>query len=56
LIDVVERCAADRQNASETLRRITHAVLRHQHQVLQDDATVVIVQWNSTLEQELTAA
>lgn len=55
LIDVVERCAADHQNASETLRRITHAVLRHQHQVLQDDASVVIVQWNTTLEQELTA-
>ena len=55
LIDVVERCAADQQNASETLRRITHAVLRHQHHVLQDDASVVILQWNTTLEQELTA-
>jgi serine phosphatase RsbU (regulator of sigma subunit) len=55
LVDVVERCAADRQNASETLRRVIKAVLDHQRNVLQDDATLLVVQWSSGLEEQLTA-
>jgi phosphoserine phosphatase RsbU/P len=55
LVDVVERCAADRQNASETLRRVIKAVLNHQRNVLQDDATLLVVQWSSGLEEQLTA-
>jgi phosphoserine phosphatase RsbU/P len=55
LIDIIERCAADGQNASETLRRVIHAVLDHQANVLQDDATLVILQWNTGLEHELTS-
>ena len=56
LVDVVERCAADQQNAAETLRHVTRTVLDHQRHVLQDDATLVIVQWMTALERELTAA
>jgi len=55
LIDVIERCAADRGSAAETLRRVMHAVLEHQHGVLQDDASVVVVQWMTGLEHELEA-
>jgi hypothetical protein len=55
LIGVVQRCAADRYNAAETLRRIVHEVLGHQAGVLQDDATVVVLQWLTSLEQELAA-
>jgi serine phosphatase RsbU (regulator of sigma subunit) len=55
LIDVVERCAAHHQNAAETLRGVMHAVLAHQSQVLQDDATVVVVQWMTARESELEA-
>jgi serine phosphatase RsbU (regulator of sigma subunit) len=53
LIGVVQRCAADRQNAAETLRRIVHEVLDHQAGVLQDDATMLVVQWMTSLEHEL---
>ena len=55
LIDIIERCAADGQNASETLRRVIHAALDHQGNVLQDDATLVVLQWNTGLERELTS-
>jgi phosphoserine phosphatase RsbU/P len=55
LVDLVQRCAADRQNAAETLRHIVHEVLRHQQGILQDDATMVVAQWMTTLEYELTA-
>jgi hypothetical protein len=55
LIDVIERCAADRGSAAETLRRVMHAVLEHQHDVLQDDASVVVVQWMTGLEHQLDA-
>jgi sigma-B regulation protein RsbU (phosphoserine phosphatase) len=44
-VDVVERCAASGLNAAEALRRIVHRVMEHQHGVLQDDATIVVVQW-----------
>ena len=53
-VDVLERCAADGQPGPETLRRITHAVLDHQHGVLQDDATMLIVEWASGHERDLT--
>jgi phosphoserine phosphatase RsbU/P len=56
LIDIVERCAADQQNAAESLRRVTHAVMDHQDNALQDDATIVVVQWKTALERDLTAA
>ena len=55
LIHLVQRCAADRQSAAETLRRVVHEVLEHQQGVLQDDATLVVAQWRTTLEHELVS-
>lgn len=56
LIDFVEQCAADGQSAPETLRRLAHAILDHQHGILQDDATLIILQWASGKEHELSAS
>jgi serine phosphatase RsbU (regulator of sigma subunit) len=55
LINLIQRCAADGQSAAESLRRIIHQVLEHQQGVLQDDATIVLVQWMTSLEGELAA-
>ena len=55
LVDIVERSAADQQPAAEALRHITQAVLTHQQGILQDDATMVVLQWRTGLEQRLTA-
>ena len=54
-IDVIERCAADRLPAPETLRHIMQSILRHQHGKLQDDATLLIVQWAGGGELRLNA-
>jgi sigma-B regulation protein RsbU (phosphoserine phosphatase) len=54
-VDILERCAANGQTAAETVRRVTHSVLEHQHGVLQDDATIMVIQWASALERKLTA-
>jgi hypothetical protein len=35
--------------APETLRRIAHAVLDHQHGRLQDDATLMLLEWTTTM-------
>lgn len=45
LIDFLEREAATMNPPPETLRRLMAAVLSHQDEVLQDDATVVLAQW-----------
>jgi phosphoserine phosphatase RsbU/P len=45
LVDFVTRTLADRVSAPETLRRLVHAILEHQHENLQDDATAVLVEW-----------
>ncbi|HEX2075108.1 MAG TPA: PP2C family protein-serine/threonine phosphatase [Geodermatophilus sp.] len=55
LTDILERSAADRQPAPETLRRVTHAVMDHQSGVLQDDATLLVAQWATGREQGLWA-
>jgi sigma-B regulation protein RsbU (phosphoserine phosphatase) len=55
LINLIQRCAADRRSAAESMRRIIHRVLEHQQGVLQDDATIVLVQWMTTLEEQLEA-
>jgi len=54
-INVIERCAADRLPAPETLRHIMQSILRHQHGTLQDDATLLIVQWAGGGELQLNA-
>lgn len=45
LIDFAERSGADGLPAPETLRRLTHDVLEHQGGLLQDDATLLMVDW-----------
>jgi hypothetical protein len=45
LIDFVTRTLADRVTAPETMRRLVHAILAHQHENLQDDATAVLLEW-----------
>lgn len=54
-VDVIERCAADRLPAPETLRQIMQSIMRHQHGKLQDDATLLIVQWAGGGELQLNA-
>jgi phosphoserine phosphatase RsbU/P len=54
-VDMIERCAADRLPAPETLRHIMQSILEHQHGELQDDATLLIVQWAGGGELELNA-
>ena len=39
------RHEAGRQPAPETLRRLINAVLEHQQDMLQDDATVLLLEW-----------
>lgn len=46
LLDLAERHAAAGMSAPETLRRLSHAVLDHQHGQLDDDATLLIVEWS----------
>lgn len=48
LVDLLEREAAGAHPPAETVRRLTTAVLRHQHGKLQDDATVVLARWAPT--------
>lgn len=48
------REAADNRPVAETLRRLNHAVLRHQHGRLQDDATTVILEWRGPEAQRVT--
>jgi sigma-B regulation protein RsbU (phosphoserine phosphatase) len=54
-IEILERSAADRQKAPETLRGVVFRVLEHQHGLLQDDATILIVEWAVASAGGLTA-
>jgi serine phosphatase RsbU (regulator of sigma subunit) len=45
LIDMVSRASASATPAPETMRRLLHAILDHQEGELQDDATIVVVEW-----------
>jgi len=45
LVEFVTRTLADQVSAPETLRRLVHAILAHQHEKLQDDATAVLIEW-----------
>jgi hypothetical protein len=53
LIDFAERAELDQLSAPETLRRLAAAVLRYQGGRLQDDATLLIVDWTSGRQQRL---
>jgi phosphoserine phosphatase RsbU/P len=50
LVDFVMRTLADRVSAPETLRRVIRAILEHQHEHLQDDATAVLIHWTGRPE------
>ncbi len=45
LVDMVTRTSAAATPAPETMRRLLHAILDHQEGELQDDATIVMVEW-----------
>lgn len=47
LVDFLEREAGAGHPPPETVRRLTRAVLTHQHGVLQDDATVLLACWDA---------
>ncbi|WP_431925756.1 PP2C family protein-serine/threonine phosphatase [Nonomuraea jabiensis] len=44
-VDFITRHEADQVSAPETLRRLVQALLQYQQGVLQDDATVLLVEW-----------
>jgi serine/threonine protein phosphatase PrpC len=46
LVDFLRREAASDHPPPETVRRLVHAVMRHQRGVLQDDATVLLARWD----------
>ena len=46
LADFLQRAAAAGQPPPETARRLAHAVLAHQDEQLQDDATVLLARWS----------
>jgi serine/threonine protein phosphatase PrpC len=46
LVDFLRREAAASHPPPETVRRLVHAVMRHQRDVLQDDATVLLARWD----------
>ena len=54
-IDVLERSAANQQPPPETVRRAVQAVLEHQRDVLQDDATILVVEWRGGSARDLMA-
>ena len=45
LVDLISRTSASATPAPETMRRLLHAILDHQEGELQDDATIVVVEW-----------
>jgi hypothetical protein len=46
LVDMVSRTSASATPAPERMRRLMHAILSHQEGALQDDATIVVVEWS----------
>jgi len=53
LIDFVVKAAASGLPAPETLRRLNHAILEHQGDHLQDDATTLLVEWRGGAPERL---
>jgi len=54
LVDFTERASLSRLSAPETLRRLTAAVLAHQCGRLQDDATLLMVDWSSNSHRRIS--
>jgi serine phosphatase RsbU (regulator of sigma subunit) len=53
LVDFTERAELSRLSAPETLRRLTAAILAHQGGRLQDDATLLMVDWSAGTHERL---
>jgi hypothetical protein len=51
--DFIIRREADGLSAPETLRRLMHAILDYQDDRLQDDASVLMVEWRNSHEQRM---
>jgi serine phosphatase RsbU (regulator of sigma subunit) len=54
LAELVVRAEAAGDPPPETLRRLMRSVMEHQEGQLQDDASIVLVEWRSGREQQLT--
>ncbi len=53
MVDFVGRESSSGAPAPEVMRRVVHSVLRHQNGQLQDDATLMFVEWRGGREHEL---
>lgn len=53
LVDLTERTELDEVSSPETLRRLAAAVLEHQGGLLQDDASLVMLDWSATGHERL---
>ena len=53
LVDFLQRESSSGTPAPEVMRRLIHAVLQHQEDRLQDDATLVLVEWRRGQEDRL---
>lgn len=53
LVDTIERAAADGKPLPEICRTVLRALLHHQDGVLQDDASLVLVQWTTEDQADL---
>lgn len=56
LVDFTERASLAELSAPETLRRLTAAVLAHQGGQLQDDATLLMVDWSANAHRRMSPA
>ncbi|HET9117255.1 MAG TPA: PP2C family protein-serine/threonine phosphatase [Pseudonocardiaceae bacterium] len=54
LVDFTERASLAELSAPETLRRLTAAVLVHQSGQLQDDATLLLVDWSANAHRRMS--
>jgi len=53
LADFIHRASADGDTAPETLRRLVRRVLEHQADHLQDDASIILLEWRTGDERQL---
>lgn len=56
LVEMTEHAAADNLSAPETLRRLTAAVVEHQSGQLQDDATLLLLEWSEEAHRRMFPA
>ena len=56
LVDLTERAELAQVSAPETLRRLVGAVLEHQNGRLQDDASLLLLEWSSEAHRRLLPA